>query len=162
MLELDSVHHRDGWTTVKGDEFREAMRDFAVGPSWVIDGNYASHGAREEIWPRADTIVWMDPPRRVAVSRVVKRTLKRVITREELWNGVTEPWTNLYSPDPDKNIVVWTWSRFDTYRERYTALFAGGSLDHANTYRIRGTGSEIAFWADVAKIKTPSGVKFDS
>ena len=39
---------------------------------------------------RADTVVWLDLPRRVWLPRLVRRTLRRVVRREELWNGNRE------------------------------------------------------------------------
>ena len=39
---------------------------------------------------RADTVVWLDLPRRVWLPRLVVRTLRRALTREELWNGNRE------------------------------------------------------------------------
>jgi len=35
----------------------------------VVDGNYVSTGARDVVWPRADTLVWLDQPRWVTVPR---------------------------------------------------------------------------------------------
>ena len=86
-LELDSIFHQPGWEPRSDDEFRAEAAAFVAGERWVVDGNYTSHGVTEIVWPRADTIVWLDPPRRVVMRRVVSRTLRRVVTREELWNG---------------------------------------------------------------------------
>jgi hypothetical protein len=41
---------------------------------------------------RADTVVWLDVPLRVALSRVTGRTIGRIRTGEELWNGNRESW----------------------------------------------------------------------
>lgn len=146
VLELDAVHHLPGWEERPDEEFRAELEEFVSGHRrWIVDGNYNSHGARDVAWPRADTFVWLDMPRHVVMRSVIARTLRRVITREELWHGNKEPWTNLYSPDPYKNIIVWTWTRFPRYRERYEECLADGSWAHADAHRFRSRG-ELRRW----------------
>lgn len=153
-LELDSVFHRGGWSSTPDDEFRARAAEFTARPGWVVDGNYTSHGMRETVWPHADTFVWLDLPKRTIMRRVVSRTLRRVITREELWDGVTEPWTNLYSLDPEDNIIVWAWTRFDHIRKKYEAATADGSWDHANVHRLTGSRSVRSFVQSVSESRT--------
>ncbi len=153
-LELDSVYHQPGWTPVDDVEFTRIVGEFASQDRWVVDGNYTSHGTREAVWPHADTIVWLDLPRSVIMRRVVQRTIRRAITREVLWNGNREPWTNLYSLDPEKNIIVWSWTHFDHVRAKYETCMTDGTWSHAEVHRLR-TRSEVEnFLASVAKAKT--------
>jgi adenylate kinase family enzyme len=149
-LELDSVFHRGGWGRLAGEPFRREVAAFVSQPRWVVDGNYTSQGARELLWPRADTIVWLDLPRAVMLRRVITRTLRRVITREELWEGVREPWTNLYSPDPEHNIIVWAWTRFDQVRHRFATCMADGAWDHTEVHRLR-TPAEADAWLEAVE-----------
>ena len=87
--------------------------------TWVVDGNYSV--VRETVWERADTVVWFDLPYAVVMARTIKRTVRRVVTREELWNGNREPWSNLYSFDPKKSIIAWAATRNGRrIRLRYT------------------------------------------
>jgi adenylate kinase family enzyme len=39
------------------------------------------------LWARADTVIWLDLPRRTVMWRVLRRSAVRAITRRELWNG---------------------------------------------------------------------------
>jgi len=135
-LELDALFHQPGWTPKSDPLFRAEVTEFARAKHWVIDGNYTSHGVADVVWPAADTVVWLDPPRRTVMWRVVRRTLRRVITREELWNGNREPWSNLWNPRPEKNIIVWAWTRFASTRDRYTALLEDGTWDHLEVHRL--------------------------
>ena len=136
-LELDSVYHQPGWQPLEDGEFRNRVREFIAQDGWVVDGNYTSHGVAQLVWPAADTIVWLDPPKRTVMGRVVRRTLRRVITRQELWNGNREPWTNLYSRDPYRNIIVWAWTRFDPTRTKYEQMLTDGTWGHLDVHRIR-------------------------
>ncbi len=141
-LEMDSEFHREGWDSTPDDEFGEILREFAAQSTWVADGNYTSHGSREHLWPRADTFIWLDLPKRTIMRRVVARTLKRVVTREKLWGTVVEPWSNLYSTDPYKNLMLWAWQTYDHNREKYEKMIADGSWSHAEVYRLR-TPAEV-------------------
>jgi adenylate kinase family enzyme len=136
-LEMDSVFHRHGLADEAHDDFLPTLDAFSAGDRWVLDGNYTSWGVAELVWPRADTIVWMDPPRRVTTSRVVRRTLRRTLLREELWPGVYEPISNLYSLDPYKNIIVWSWTRHAPVREKYETAMIDGTWDHTTVHRLQ-------------------------
>ena len=61
----------------------------------MIDGNYRTVVVDGPVWQRADTVVWLDLPRRIVMRQVVSRTFRRSILREELWNGNREPLRNL-------------------------------------------------------------------
>lgn len=150
-LELDSVFHRGGWSSTPDDQFQQEVEAFAEAPRWVVDGNYTSHGTREVLWPLADTFVWLDPPKRTVMRRVIKRTLKRVATREELWDGVTEPWTNLYSLDPHKNIIVWAWTRFEHTRSKLQLAMTDGTWAHAEVHRLRTARKTDRFLLSIAE-----------
>jgi adenylate kinase family enzyme len=148
-LELDSIFHQPGWTQRDNAEFRTEVAEFARGDRWVVDGNYTSHGVSDIVWPRADTIVWLDPPKRTVMARVVRRTLRRVVTRQRLWNGNREPWSNLYSRDPLKNIIVWAWTRFDHTRTRYETMLTDGTWSNMTVYRLSTSHSVTQFLRDM-------------
>jgi len=142
LLELDGVFWLEDWQKKPDPEFREEVSEFVSGERWVVDGNYTSHGVANIVWPRADTIVWLDPSKPMVMRRVIGRTLRRVATREELWSGNREPWTNLYSRDPYKNIIVWAWTRFDGVRQKYEQFSEDGTWEHARVVRLR-TAREV-------------------
>lgn len=148
-LEMDSVFHRDGWADEAPIHFVPALDEFTQAERWVVDGNYTSHGVRDVVWPRADTFIWLDLPRRTTMSRVVRRTLRRVFTREELWGEVKEPFTNLYSRDPYENIIVWTWTRHGHTREKFETAMTHGSWDHAAVIHLQSP-SEVKRFLETA------------
>lgn len=151
LLELDSVMHREGWDSASGERFLDEVTDFARRGAWVIDGNYTSQGTRDAVWPRADAVVWLDLPRWRIVPRVVLRTLRRLVTRERLWDGPTEPWTNLYSLDPYQNIIVWAWTRHGETRSKFEHALAEGSWDHAVVHRLRSPGEVKEFLSSLPR-----------
>lgn len=142
-LELDAVFHGPGWVGRTDDEARAIVSAFLTGPGaggWVVDGNWTTRVAG---WfDDADLVVWVDPPRRVSTTRVVRRTLWRAATRAELWNGNRERPSNLLSRDPDRNVVLWSWRSYDEYRQRYTELAASGTVP---VVRLR-TRQDVRDW----------------
>jgi adenylate kinase family enzyme len=110
-IELDALNWQPNWTEAPLDEFRASVADALSPDDWVLDGNYSK--SRDIVWPRADTIIWLDYPLPVILTRLFKRTLRRVFTREELWNDNRETLRGtLLSRD---GLLVWA---LKTYRRR--------------------------------------------
>jgi adenylate kinase family enzyme len=89
FVELDAIHWQAGWTELDAEALRLRVEPLVERDSWVIDGSYRGK-LGDLVLERADTVVWLDLPRRVWLPRLVLRTLRRAITREELWNGNRE------------------------------------------------------------------------
>jgi adenylate kinase family enzyme len=136
-LELDSVYHQPDWVPLPDADFREIANEFAAQGRWVIDGNYSNGGVLDLVWNRADTVVWVDPPKRTVMQRVLRRTIRRTAIREELWNGNRESMTNFTSWDPEKNIIRWAWTRFDSRREEYETRMNDPAWTHLSFIRLR-------------------------
>jgi adenylate kinase family enzyme len=102
----------------------------------VIDGNYSGR-VQDLVWSRADTVVWLDLPRRVVMTRIVRRTLGRVILRRKLWNGNREPWSNLWSRDPMTSVIAWSWTHHAASRERYESALADAKWSNLRFVRLR-------------------------
>ncbi len=139
-LELDSVFHQPGWQPLDNAVFAERVDTFTSAPRWVVDGNYSA--VRDIVWSRADTVIWLDVPRSRVMRQVIWRTLRRMATRAELWNGNREQWRNLFGP-PDESIILWAWTKHRSYRQRYLAARADPANAHLRFVRLR-TGRDIA------------------
>lgn len=149
-LELDSVFHQPELEPMPDEEFRAAVADFALQSEWVIDGNYASQGIKDLLWPVADTLVWLDLPKHVVMRRVIWQTLKRGVTSEKLWNENREPVSNFISLDPETSVVAWSWTRYDHVRKKYEAFLAEPDAVHLRVYRLMTTSEVDEFIAAVS------------
>lgn len=100
--EIDSLYHGAGW--VPRESFDADVEAFSREPAWVTEWQYDR--ARALLAARADTLVWLDLPARVALWRLVRRTARRSRAREVLWNGNVEPpfWGFLTERD---HIIRW-------------------------------------------------------
>jgi hypothetical protein len=117
LIELDAIFHQPGWTPLDDDTFKARVLEATEPATWVTDGNYSV--VRAIVWERADTVVWVDPPFALVMARIIPRTVRRTVTRQELWNGNREPWSNLFSWKPEKSIIAWAATRHGVYRRRF-------------------------------------------
>lgn len=81
-IELDSLYFEPGFSTVPLDVLRGRTTAAVSGERWVTDGNKGS--VRDIVWPRADTLIWLDYPLVISLWRLGKRALWRtsVVARE--------------------------------------------------------------------------------
>jgi adenylate kinase family enzyme len=145
-LELDAVHHQPGWEPLPTGEFRRVVAARAAAGGWVIDGNYGR--VRDLVWARADTVVWLDLPKRIVMRRVVWRTLRRVALRRELWNGNRERWQNFFTWNPEQSVISWAWHKHATDRAKYAAAATDPANAHLRFIRLAGRRDVARFLAE--------------
>ena len=112
--ELDSLFHGPGW--VPRPEFLDDVRAVVAGDSWVSEWQYDA--ARPLLLARADTLIWLDFPRRTVMRRVLRRSVRRALLRERAFNGNTEnvrAWLDPGHP------IRWSWSNHEHARIRVLA-----------------------------------------
>ena len=124
-VELDALHWGPNWTPRPPHDFRTRVQEAIVSPAWVIDGNYST--VRALIWRRATTLVWLNYSFARVFSRAVSRTLRRVVTQEELYSGNRE--SLRYVIDPDW-IPWWVLRSFWRRRREYSALLQESGFAH--------------------------------
>lgn len=116
-IELDALFHQPNWQPLPTEQFQQVTREALHGDGWVVEGNYSA--VRPLVRERSDMVIWLDLPRPKVMRQVLWRTLRRLTTREELWNGNRERWSNLFKLNPRQSILAWTWTRHAIYRQRY-------------------------------------------
>lgn len=144
-VELDAIHHLPGWEPIDPDEFLARVTAVAATDAWVIDGNYRAVVVDGPVWERADTVVWLDLPRRTVMRQVTARTLRRVVRREELWNGNRQRMQSLWAWDPHKSIIRWAWTQHTKYEERFRSAMTSPTLGHIDFVRLRSR-AEVEQW----------------
>lgn len=120
-IELDALHWLPGWTERPVDDFRVLLTEALAADGWVVDGNYGDQ-ARDLVWARVDTVVWLDLPRSTVMRQVIGRTFGRWWRGELLWGTNREDLgKTLLSWD---SVVWWAWSTHARRRAEYEALLA--------------------------------------
>lgn len=147
-LELDAVFHQRGWQPLETGLFRARVAEVIAADAWVVDGNYSA--VQDLVWARADTVVWIDIPRRTVMRQLVPRTLRRMITREQLWNGNTESWRDVFCLDPERSLLLWAWRSHDEYAQRYAQAQQDPAHQHLRFIRVPGRGAAADLVAGLA------------
>jgi adenylate kinase family enzyme len=145
-IELDAFSWQANWTQISKTEMREKI-DPALPPDghWVADGNYI-RVIQDIVWQRADTLIWLDYPFYIALWRVFKRTINRIWTGRELWNGNRETlWHHLSSWNPDENLFVWCWRMHWQHRRDFPMFLKKPEHQHLRVLRFRHP-SETEEW----------------
>jgi len=70
-VELDSLYFGPQFTTAPLALLRERTTAAIAGDRWVTDGN--KRAVRDLVWPRVDTIIWLDYSLGVSLWRLGKR-----------------------------------------------------------------------------------------
>src|SRR5215208_1590330 len=71
LVHLDALYWRAGWVEAPKDEWARIVERLIAEPAWVMDGNYS--GTLERRVAVADLVVFLDLPRLVCLTRIVRR-----------------------------------------------------------------------------------------
>jgi adenylate kinase family enzyme len=74
-VELDSLYFGPEFSTAPLPVLRQRTSEALAGDRWVTDGN--KRAVRDLVWPRADTVIWLDYPAYVSMWRLAKRARSR-------------------------------------------------------------------------------------
>ena len=129
FVELDALNHGPDWTEATPDELRAKVAPIVETDSWVIDGAYRGK-LGDLVLERADTVVWLDFPLRVWFPRLVRRTVGRIVRKDELWAGNRETFRNVFFRRD--SLLVFALRTYRPRRKRYTE-----ELRRYNVVRLR-------------------------
>lgn len=131
-VELDALHWEPGWRMAELDVFKARVVDATASERWVCDGSYSK--VRDVVWSRADTLVWLDYPLPLVLSRLVRRTARRWWRAEELWNGNRESLRETLSRD---SLLIWAIRQHRKNKRAYPAVLAQPAYAHLELVRLR-------------------------
>lgn len=113
VIHLDREYWQPGWTMPDRDWWHERVQELVSGDRWVMDGSYAS--TLPYRLPRADTVIHLDFPRRIAMYRIFKRILHTYgQTRPDMANGCPEQF--------DWEFLKYAWAFPRTERPKLEAM----------------------------------------
>jgi adenylate kinase family enzyme len=121
-VSIDDLCWEPGWVQPPRAELDARVLPVLERESYVIDSVYRFHNAAA--LERVDVIVGLDYPRLVSLSRLLRRTWRRLRTRERVCNGNVESLRVVVSRD---SIIVWHFRSWPSKRERMRAWHADPS-----------------------------------
>jgi adenylate kinase family enzyme len=132
-VELDALHWEPDWQMPPPDSFRARVVEALDHERWVVAGNYSK--VRDLIWSQADTLVWLDYGLPIVFWRLLRRTIQRIITKEDLWNtGNRETWRKqFFSRD---SLFVWVLRSRPYQRLTYSQFFQQPEYCHLHVVHL--------------------------
>lgn len=125
-IELDAHYWGPDWQAVPAEQFKRSVVAATQGKRWVADGNYSA--VRDELWPRATHVVWLNYGRFTVFSRVLWRTLSRGLLRTRLFQGNRESLRMAFlSRD---SILLWSWTTYANNQRKFAALREDPAFAH--------------------------------
>ena len=132
-VELDAFYWEPNWTPAPAETFRARVAEALQGGAWVADGNYGI--ARDIVWARADTLVWLDYGLPVILWQLTRRMWRRVFSQEELWNGNRERLReHFFSRD---SLYLWAFRTYWRRRREYPVHLRRPEFAHLTVVRLR-------------------------
>jgi len=118
-----------------------------------VDGNY--HVVRDLTIEQAETVVWLDYPLIIPLWRVIRRTIGRIVTHAELWNGNRETWRGAFFGRD--SLILWILKTHRVRRREFTAVFNAPEHAHRTLIRLRSPRA-TAHWLKgiVSTFRSPS------
>lgn len=148
-VELDGLNWDPNWTPAPPELFRARVEAALAGRDrWVVDGNYRA--VRDLIWPRADTLVWLDYGLPLILVRLTRRTFSRALRRTELWNGNREHLWEHFLPW-DKSLYVWALKTHRRRRRELPVALARPEHAHLTVHRFRSPRAAEEWLAQAAR-----------
>lgn len=141
--EMDALFWKPGWQTACDEELFGKVAQVCSQSRWVLDGNYTRTLPIK--WKRVQLVVWLDAPFLPTVLRVTARTIKRALTREELWSGTGNRESLTEAFLSRKSIIWWSISTHGATRRKYSALMAAPEYSHIAFARLRSRGEAARF-----------------
>ena len=138
-VELDALFHGPNWMPAPLDEFRARVAAAIAADGFVVDGNYGA--VRDIVWSAVDTLVWLDYSLPLVFARTLRRTIVRIRSREELWNGNREGLANAFASRD--SILLWVLRTHARRRRDYPGFIAAHAI--ANVVRL-GSPDETEAW----------------
>lgn len=101
VYHLDALHWKPGWVSTPKDDWTAIQQNIVTKPQWIIDGNYSN--TMNTRLTACDTIIFLDFPRWLCISRIFKRYFT--------YKGRARPDMNEGCPERiNKEFFLWVWN----------------------------------------------------
>ncbi len=131
-IEMDSIFWMPDWQERPDEECSRILNDLLQPERWVLDGNYSRF--RDQIWGKADTVIWLNYPFLFNFFRLFKRTIRRVWTREDVFEGCPETFrSQFFSKD---SLLWWFLTTYKRRKQVFEGVFNDNQYPHLKVFEL--------------------------
>ncbi len=131
-INSDELLWQPDWVERSKPAYYALVEQRIADEAWTFDGNLG--GSAHIVLPRVDTLIWLDYPKPFVMWRLLRRTVRRAWTKEEIFSGNSESWRMSFASKD--SILLYAWRSHGERRKHYDALWP--TIDPSITkHRIR-------------------------
>lgn len=148
FVDLDALNWQRNWVALVDSDPAELERRITratAGDSWVVAGSYIRF-SQPLCWPKLDTVLWLDLPRRVVVWRMLLRSWRRWRSQELLWGTNTERfWPQLAFWRKEDSLLWWIVTQHHRKREQMLSYSNDERWAHIQFVQLKSAAEVKAF-----------------
>ena len=138
FIELDSLFWGLHWLPAEPAVFRKRVSASVRDPRWVACGNHTS--ARDLVWARADTVIWLDYSTRLGFVRLMGRAENQISSNLRAW--LARQRAPMFGHD---SLLLYAFRARQERKANFAALLAAHEFGHLKVLRFRAP-SELEAW----------------
>lgn len=135
FYEMDGMFWKADWRQSTDHELVDNVCEVTSQANWILDGNYTRTIPHK--WKDVQLVIWLDLSFARTVWRVTRRTVRRALTRQELWAGTgnRESWRQSFlSKD---SVIWWAITTHRPNRQKYAEMMVSPEYEHIPFIRLR-------------------------
>ena len=146
-IELDALFWNENWIESSDELFIQRVRESIdeAGESWIVDGNYKL--TRTFVWPEVDTVIWLDYPLWLIYWRLFWRSVRRIVTRELVWNKNRETFYNQFLASD--NLIALAANSHKNRKATYSKIIENDTYPHIQFHHFRHPSEAEAFLRNI-------------
>lgn len=133
-IEIDAIFWGKNWYWPPDEAFFARLQEALDQETWVLDGNYTRTTPIK--WEAVDTVIWIDFSFARTLYQVISRSIRNLITKQELWPGTGNRQTikRFFSKD---SIILATIKLYRRNRLKYLKVMDSSEYAHIEFIHLR-------------------------
>ena len=134
-IELDAIYWGPNWTAKPFPKFREIVEEITTRDSWIVEGNYMS--VQDIVLSKAELVIWLNYSFPVVFYRALSRTVRRMITQEEIFSGNKEKFfEQFFTKD---SLLYWVIKTYKKKKDNMKFIFDNDIYSNAKKIELTKT-----------------------
>lgn len=159
FVDLDALNWLPDWVGLNATDpqrLERRMAEATAGNGWVVAGSYTEQ-AQRVFWPRLQTIIWLDLPMWLLISRMFSRSWRRWREKELLWGTNYESfWNQLKVWNGEDSLLWWIVTQHHAKRRRTLESITDPKWSHILFIRLQSVADIEQFLAEIKQDESTS------